>query len=85
MIVNNSNVAYNYQKTPNLNTTNARQSAIATVIGLRNINNDTRGVYFRFPINQSTPYMSAGSPTLAAISAPSSIGEYPYAGVQINV
>lgn len=85
MADNNPNVEYNYQKTPNLNTTDTRQAAISKTIGLRNVNNSTRGLYFKFPANYSTPYLAAGSPTLGAKSAPDTLGVYPYAGAQLNV
>lgn len=82
-IYNNPNVAYNYQKNPNLVNSNLAQSQAGLTIALRDRPNLNRNVNFVFPINLSTPNFNAGSPTLGA-RLPQPIGDVEYAGRQVS-
>lgn len=83
-MINRANVAYNYQKNPYLDTSNKSQALAGLAIALRDNTNFNRNVNYIFPINMSTPNLGAGSPTVAAISSPKTIGINPYAGSQVS-
>jgi len=83
---NNPNVAYNYQKYPNLTTSNFAQSQAGLIISNRDRPNVNRNTKFVFPSNLSTPNYGAGSPTLLAVNKPATIdGETPYFGQQVTI
>jgi hypothetical protein len=81
--LNDPNVAYNYQKFPNLTTSNKAQSEAGLVIALRDRTNINRNVVFLFPANMATPNYSAGSPTLGARTKTFIDPVTPYAGRQV--
>lgn len=83
-MITNPNVAYNYQKNPNLSNRNTQQSLAGLAIALRDNTNVNRNVTSIFPVNISTPNLGAGSPTMMVSAKPSGIGPNPYAGVQIS-
>lgn len=82
-MIQNANIGYNYQKNPNLNPTNKSQSQAALIIALRGAANQNRNVSVTYPVNQASPNLGAGSPTLLAMQAPV-IGLSMYAGTQIS-
>lgn len=79
----NPNIAYNYQKNPNLVVDNKLQSQAGLTLALRDNPNFNRNVTFIYPTNQATPNYGAGSPTLFAKQTPKPIGVDPYAGSQV--
>ena len=83
-MLNNPNVAYNYQKTPGLVTSDPLQSVAALSVTLRNNPNYNRNISTLYPIGQSTPNLGAGYPTMLAIQYPKGVGIYPYAGSQVT-
>lgn len=83
-MIQSANVAYNYQKNPNLVNVNTKQSLGGLAMALRDNTNVNRNVTSIFPVNISTPNLGAGSPTLYAVASPEPIGRLPYAGVQIS-
>jgi hypothetical protein len=85
IVNNNANVAYNYQKVPNLVTSNQLQSQAGLAISLSDKPNQNRNVAFLFPTNLSTPNYGAGSPTLLARSSIQTSGDVTYAGRQTNL
>lgn len=80
---NDPNVAYNYQKYPNLVTSNLAQSEAAKIIALRDRPNKNRNVNFLFPVSLATPNPGAGSPTLLAQNRTTVDGVTPFAGRQV--
>jgi hypothetical protein len=82
---NNPNVAYNYQKVPNLTTSNFTQSQAGLIISNRDRPNVNRNTRFIFSANMSTPNYGAGSPTLLAVTNTTIDGETPYMGKQVTV
>lgn len=80
----NANVAYNYQKNPNVVTSDKLQSLAGLTLALRDDPTKNRNVNFQYPINFSTPNPGAGSPTALAIQSPKPISLDPYAGQQGN-
>jgi hypothetical protein len=82
---NDPNVSYNYQKNPNLTTSNYAQSQAGLIISNRDRPNVNRNARFIFPANMSTPNYGASSPTLLARTGPATIdGEFLYAGRQVT-
>lgn len=80
---NNANVAYNFQKVPNLVTSNPVQSELGLKINLRDRPQLNRNINFLFPVTQATPNPGAGSPTLLAFNT-NKIGlETTYMGRQV--
>lgn len=65
---NNANVAYNYQKVPNLVKSDSIQSSMGLVVALRDKANYNRNVLFAFPANYSTPNFNINSPTIGAVN-----------------
>lgn len=84
IVTNNPSVAYNYQKNPNLVTSNYAQSQAGLTLAMRDRPNVNRNVSFIFPINLSTPNFSAGSPTLGAFIQTGMINDTEYAGKQVS-
>lgn len=84
MAILNANVAYNYQKTPGLITSDKTQTLAGLAISLRDNTNLNRNVNFNFPIGMATPNYGAGSPTLLALQSPRPVGEEFYAGIQVT-
>jgi hypothetical protein len=80
---NNPLINYNYQKYPNLTTSNLPQSLAGLVISQRDRTNTNRNVTFIFPANASTPNPGAGSPTLLAQTNTSIESVTPYVGRQV--
>ena len=78
------NVAYSYQKTPNLVKSFKKQSQAGLTIAMRSSTNYNRNVNSDFPVNFSTPNLGAGSPTLLATAYPNSVSAITYAGRQIS-
>lgn len=62
----NSFVAYNYQKVPNLTTSNYEQSIAGLTVSMRDRTNTNRNPIFLFPANLTTPNFGAGSVTIGA-------------------
>lgn len=84
MSLNNPNVAYNYQKTPGLITSDTLQSVAGLSVTLRNNPNYNRNLSTLYPVGQSTPNPGAGYPTMLALQSPKGVGEFPYAGSQVT-
>jgi hypothetical protein len=80
---NNPFVNYNYQKYPNLTTSNLAQSEAAKILAFRDRPNLNRNIAFLFPIAQATPNPGAGSPTLLAQTRTTVDELIPFAGRQI--
>lgn len=83
-MANSANVAYSYQKNPNIVVSNKAQSLAGLTIALRDNTSVNRNVTSIFPVNISTPNLGAGSPTLLVIATPEPIGKIPYAGMQVS-
>jgi len=79
------NVAYNFQKVPNLVTSNLPQSLAGLAITLRDQTQLNRNVNFLFPVPATTPNFGAGSPTLLGRSSVQTAGDVEYAGVQLPI
>lgn len=80
---NSANVAYNFQKVPNLVTSNPAQSELGLKINLRDRPELNRNINFLFPVNQATPNPGAGSPTLLAFNINKIGFETTYMGKQV--
>lgn len=80
---NNPNITYNYQKYPNLETSNLAQSEVGLTIALRDRPNLNRNVTFLFPANMATPNPGAGSPTMLAQTRTTIDSVTPYFGRQV--
>lgn len=80
---NPSELEYNYQKYPNLTTSNLAQSEAAKIIALRDRPNLNRNIRFQFPVNMATPNPGAGSPTLLGMTKTTIDNITPYMGRQV--
>jgi hypothetical protein len=81
---NNANVAYNYQKVPNLVKSDNVQSTAGLIIAMRDRSNLNRNIMFSFPTDYATPNFNINSPTLTGvtINSVSTLGTT-YAGKQL--
>lgn len=79
----NPSITYNYQKYPNLTTSNLPQALVGQVISQRDRTNTNRNVTFLFPADMATPNPGAGSPTLLAQTKTTIDNITPYVGRQV--